>query len=267
MDFWQSQSLCFSLGSSKPFQKDLMTESLLIFVGTAWRSLCSLSCQRKKMWTIFFKCHPKEPTLKLFLTYKMSWQDYHIISIAAVENIKGSWFKIKQKSTLSCLKSNTRFPFLLFFSHLQIAMQFGKVGLSSHSKHTHVRPASANGSNHFILAQTFCYCSKWDFFCSWLTEADLGPLHLLPASVPTPKIAYWGKKCQLLSSTGCFLNPLLEGTYFKWNLACHHVCGQSAILTDGRWVGSASDSVCISTLSNKVVFPSKNVKACSCALP
>lgn len=74
------------------------------------------------------------------------------------------------------------------------------------------------------------------FFCSWLTEADLGPLHLLPASVPTPKIAYWRKKCQLLSSTGCFLNPLLEGTYFEWNLACHHVGGQSAILTDGQWV-------------------------------
>lgn len=141
----------FSLGSSKPFQKDLMTKSLLIFVGTAWRSLFSLSCQRKKMWTVFFKCHPGEPTLKLFLTYKMSWQDYHIISTAAVENIKGSWFKIKQKSTLSCVKSNTLFLFLLFLSYLQIATQFGKVGLSSHNKHTHARPASANGSNHFTF--------------------------------------------------------------------------------------------------------------------
>lgn len=81
----------------------------------------------------------------------MSWQDYHVISIAAVENIKGSRFQIKQKSTLSCLKSNTLFLFFLFLSHLQIAMQFGKVGLSSHNKHTHARPESANGSNCFTF--------------------------------------------------------------------------------------------------------------------
>jgi len=81
----------------------------------------------------------------------MSWQDYHIISIAAVENIKGSWFKIKHKSTLSCLKNNILFLFLPFLSHLQNAMQFGKVGLSSHNKHTHSRPASANGSNCFTF--------------------------------------------------------------------------------------------------------------------
>lgn len=160
---------------------------------------------KEKMWTIFLKCHPGEPTLKLFLTYKMSWQDYHIISIAAVENIKGSCFKIKQKNTLSCLKSSILFLFFLFLSHLQTTMHFGTVGLSSHNKQARVKPASPNGSNHF------CYCSKWDFFFfSWLIETDLGPLHLLPASVPTPKIAYWRKKCQLLSSAGCFSKPIVR---------------------------------------------------------
>lgn len=72
------------------------------------------------------------------------------------------------------------------------------------------------------------------FFCSWLAETDLGPLHLLPASVSTPKIAYWRKKCQLLSSTGCFLNPLLEDTYFKWNLACQHAVGKVPFQQMGR---------------------------------
>lgn len=46
-EFWQPKSV-FSLGSSKHFQKDLMMKSLLIFVEIAWRSLFSLSCQRKK---------------------------------------------------------------------------------------------------------------------------------------------------------------------------------------------------------------------------
>lgn len=186
------------------------------------------------MWTVLFKCHPGEPTLKLFLTYKMSWQDYHIISIAAVENIKGSWLKIKQSSTLSCLKSNTLFLLLFFPSHLQIAMQFGKAGLSIHNKHSHVKPARANGSNHFTFYPKPSVANEIFLFCSWLAETDLGPLHLLPASVPTPKIACWRKKCQLLSSTGCFLNPLLEDTYFRWNLACHHAVGKVPFQQMGR---------------------------------
>lgn len=79
------------------------------------------------MGTTFFKCHPGEPALKLFLAYKMSWQDYHVISIAAAENIKGSRFEMEQKkSTLACLKSNTLCHLLLLLSHLQIAKHFVK---------------------------------------------------------------------------------------------------------------------------------------------
>lgn len=43
-------------------------------------------------------------------------------------------------------------------------------------------------------------------------------------------------------------------------------CGQSAIPADGQGAGSASNPVCISTLSNEVVFPSEDVEAWSCAL-
>lgn len=165
----------------------------------------------------------------------MSWQDYHIISIAAVENIKGSWLKIKQSSTLSCLKSNT-IPLPLFPFSPAITMQFDKVGLGIQNKHSHVRPARANGSNRFTFQPkpSVTVANEIFLFCSWLAETDLGPLHLLPASVPTPKIACWRKKCQLLSSTGCFLNPLLEDTYFRWNLACHHAVGKVPFQQMGR---------------------------------
>jgi len=100
----------FSLGSSQHSEKDLMMESLIIFVGNAWRSLFSLSCQ-----LTFFKCQPGEPTLKLFLTYK-NILSVLPISIAAVENVNGSWFKIKQKAlfliskAIYCSSSSSSFP-------------------------------------------------------------------------------------------------------------------------------------------------------------